>query len=457
MKRKLGILGLAVALPLALTACVGGSDTESSSSGATVDQGSGTGEIQYWLWDANQLPMYQACADAFHTANPDVTVKISQFGWDDYWTKVTTGFVSGTAPDVFTDHLSKYPEFVTNGQLAVLDDLVAKDGVPTDIYQPGLAELWVGNDGKRYGMPKDWDTVGLFYNQAMADAAGLTKEQLAALEWNPTDGGTYEETIAKLTVDANGVHGDQPGFDKGNVKTYGLGLSESGGSNGQTQWSMYTGSNGWEFTNKDVWGDHYNYDDPKFQETIAWWKSLIDKGYMPPLEKTVGASVIDQFGAGNYASITEGDWNTNAITSTQGVTVGIAPTPVGPSGARASMFNGLADSIWSGSKNQAAAWKWVKYLASPECQDTVGKAGVVFPAIPSGTEAAKAAFAAKGIDVSAFTTQVDDKTTFLFPITDHAAAIQQIMKPAMDNVLNGSADVSSLTEANDQVNALFPQ
>jgi multiple sugar transport system substrate-binding protein len=139
------------------------------------------------------------------------------------------------------------------------------------------------------------------------------------------------------------------------------------------------------------------------------------------------------------------------------VTVGIAPTPVGPSGARASMFNGLADSIWSGSKNQAAAWKWVKYLASPECQDTVGKAGVVFPAIPSGTEAAKAAFAAKGIDVSAFTTQVDDKTTFLFPITDHAAAIQQIMKPAMDNVLNGSADVSSLTEANDQVNALFPQ
>lgn len=452
-RRTLSILGLALALPLALTACVGGS--EETSSGGTVDAGSGTGEISYWMWDSAQLPMYQQCADAFTAANPEVTVKLSQFGWDDYWTKVTTGFVSGTAPDVFVDHLSKYPEFSTNGQLVALDDLVAQDEVPTDIYQPGLAELWVSEDGKRYGMPKDWDTIGLFYNKGYTDAVGLTKEQMDTLEWNPTDGGTYEEAIAKLTVDANGVHGNEPGFDKDNVATYGLALTESGGSNGQTQWSMYTGSNDWEFTNKETWGTEYNYDDPKFQETIGWWRSLIEKGYMPPLEKTVGASGNEQFGAGNYAMITEGSWNTNTLTSTQGVEVGIAPTPIGPSGQRASMFNGLGDSIWTGSKNQAAAWKWVKFLASPDCQDIVGDAGVVFPAIPSGTEKAQAAFEAKGIDVTPFTIQVEDKTTFLFPITDNAAAIQQIMKPAMDNVVNFTSDPSSLTEANDQVNALF--
>ena len=90
----------------------------------------------------------------------------------------------------------------------------------------------------------------------------------------------------------------------------------------------------------------------------------------------------------------------------------------------------------------------------------IGAVGAVdcpdcFPAIPSGTDKAQAAFKAKNIDVTPFTVQVDDKTTFLFPITDHGAAIQQIMKPAMDNVLNFSADPSSLTDANDQVNALF--
>ena len=49
---------------------------------------------------------------------------------------------------------------------------------------------------------------------------------------------------------------------------------------------------------------------------------------------------------------------------------------------------------------------------------------------------------------------VEDGTTFLFPIGDNAAKIEGIMKPAMDAVLNGTP-TSSLTAANEQVNALF--
>jgi multiple sugar transport system substrate-binding protein len=51
--------------------------------------------------------------------------------------------------------------------------------------------------------------------------------------------------------------------------------------------------------------------------------------------------------------------------------------------------------------------------------------------------------------------QVKDKTTFLFPITDHASQIEGIMHPAMDDILSGKAPVTSLTDANDQVNQLF--
>ena len=113
--------------------------------------------------------------------------------------------------------------------------------------------------------------------------------------------------------------------------------------------------------------------------------------------------------------------------------------PVGPSGKRASMYNGLADSIWVGSKNKPAAAKWVEFLGSPDCQNIVGEKGVVFPAIPAATDKAEAAFKAKGVDVTAFTVQVKDKTTFLFPITDHASQIDGIMHPAMDDVLSGKA------------------
>jgi len=79
----------------------------------------------------------------------------------------------------------------------------------------------------------------------------------------------------------------------------------------------------------------------------------------------------------------------------------------------------------------------------------------VFPAIASGTQAAQDAFKAKGIDVTPFLIHVTDKDTFLFPITDHASQISPIMQAAVDAVFTGKADPSSLTAANDQVNALF--
>ncbi|CAH0237473.1 Maltodextrin-binding protein MdxE [Arthrobacter sp. Bi83] len=444
MKKTLGAVAAAAAIAISLSACSGGSTSTEAK-----------GEINYWLWDANQLPAYQHCAADFTKANPDIKVKITQRGWGDYWTTLTNGFVAGNAPDVFADHLSKYPEFASKKQLLALDDAVAKDHVDLSIYNKGLADLWVGQDGKRYGLPKDWDTVGLFYNKAMTDAAGITAEQMAKLDWNPKDGGSYEKTIAHLTVDKNGKRGDEAGFDKNNVAVYGLGLESSGSGQGQTQWSFLTATTGWTHTDKNPWGTKFNYDDPKFQDTIAWWAGLADKGYMPKLETTVGASMQDNFGAGKAAINSQGDWTTGQYTGYKGIQTGIAPTPTGPDGKRASMFNGLADSIWAGTKNPAGATKWVEYLASSACQDVVASKGVVFPAIKSSTAKAAAAFKAKGVDVTAFTQQVEDETTFLFPIADKAAKVDGIMNPAMDAVVSGKAPASSLTQANEKVNALF--
>ncbi|WP_285243214.1 sugar ABC transporter substrate-binding protein [Pseudarthrobacter sp. fls2-241-R2A-127] len=444
MKKSLGAVAAAAAIAISLSACGGGSTSTEAK-----------GEINYWLWDANQLPAYQQCADDFTKANPDIKVKVTQRGWGDYWTTLTNGFVAGNAPDVFADHLSKYPELAAKKQLLTLDDAVAKDHVDLSIYNKGLADLWVGQDGKRYGLPKDWDTVGLFYNKAMTDAAGITPEQMAKLDWNPQDGGSYEKAIAHLTVDKNGKRGDEAGFDKNNVAVYGLGLESSGSGQGQTQWSFLTATTGWTHTDKNPWGTKFNYDDPRFQDTINWWAGLADKGYMPKLETTVGASMQDNFGAGKAAINTAGDWTIGQYTSYKGIETGIAPTPTGPNGKRASMFNGLADSIWAGTKNPAASVKWVEYLASSACQDVVAAKGVVFPAIKSSTDKAAAAFKAKGVDVTPFTQQVEDGTTFLFPIADKAAKVDGIMNPAMDAVVSGKAPASSLTQANEKVNALF--
>ena len=303
-----------------------------------------------------------------------------------------------------------------------------KDGVNTDIYQAGLADLWVGQDGKRYGLPKDFDTVSVFYNKKLIEDGGFKEADLANMTWNPDDGGTYEKIIAHLTVDQNGKRGDEAGFDKSKVKVYGLGLDGgSGGANGQTQWSMYTGTLPWQFTDKNPWGTHYNYDDPNFQKSMGWMRSLIAKGYMPSVEAVTGQSATDLYGAGKYAMLTDGSWVLGQMYGYKGVETGTAPTPVGPSGKRSSMYNGLADSIWVGSKNKPAAAKWVEFLGSADCQDIVGEKGVVFPAVKTSTDKAAAAFKAKGINTDSFLIHVKDGTTFLFPITDHASEITNIM------------------------------
>jgi len=131
------------------------------------------------------------------------------------------------------------------------------------------------------------------------------------------------------------------------------------------------------------------------------------------------------------------------------------PLPKGPNGRRATMFNGLADSIWAGSKVKDDAWKWVKYLASSDCQSVVASHGVVFPAINGLAEKAVEAQKKKGVDSSAFL-QMSREQTFLAPIADNGAEIDELVKTAIESVLLGQKPAAAaLKNANDQVNKLF--
>ncbi|MET0418494.1 MAG: sugar ABC transporter substrate-binding protein [Actinoplanes sp.] len=434
-------------------------------SGADAPTESGGGTIEYWLWDSAQQPGYQKCADEFAAQNPGLRVNISQYGWDVYWSKLTAGFIADTAPDVFTDHLAKFAQFVDLKVLRPLDDLGPTSDLIDADYQEGLAELWKGQDGKRYGSPKDWDTVAMFYSATALKEAGVDPATLQNLTWNPVDGGTFEKTIAHLSVDANGVRGDEPGFDKNNVRQYGLGADGSGGGGwGQTQWSAFTGSAGWQTTDRNPWGTHFNLDQPAFQDTLDWYFGLARKGYMPSFAEIGGNNPVGpdkQIQSGLAAVALDGSWKISTfanLTHAAGdkFEIGIAPTPIGPSGKRASMFNGLADSVTTLSRQPDSAAKWVKFMSGDQCQNIIGESGVVFPARPAGTERAIAFNRTdRKLDVTPFTDQVKEKTTFLFPVTSNAADISALMAPRLDSVYIGESPVSSLTTLNDQLNALF--
>jgi len=411
--------------------------------------------IRYMLWDTNQLPAYEECAAAFEEANPNIDIAIEQLGWDDYWTAITTGFVTGDTPDVFTNHLAKYPEFVALEQLVDIEPLVERDGVDTSIYLEGLAPLWT-RDGARYGLPKDWDTVAVVYNASMLEAAGVDPEELNDLDWNSEDGGTFEEMVARLTLDANGNNGLSADFDAENVAQYGFLYPSSGGFAGQTEWSAFAATTGWHHTNNGVWQEEYFYDDPAFIDAIDWYFSLsLDKSYSPPLAEVQGLGQLAMFQANQGALAIDGSWMIGSYLGSD-FEVGFARLPIGPEG-RKSMFNGLADSIWVGTDNVDESWEWVKFLGSSECQMIVGNTGVVFPATLDGAEASLNVRADAGVDVSAFTEQAfEEGGTFLFPITDFGGEIATIMTETMDAIALGEAEAAdALPAANAEINELF--
>ena len=410
--------------------------------------------VDYWLWDANQLPAYEACAEAFEAQNPDIDINIELVGWADYWTSLTTSLVSGTAPDVFTLNISKLPEYAANGQVLDLAPLIARDNVPLDVYLEGLVELW-GRDDAQYGLPKDWDTVAVLYNTAMLEAAGVSVEELGNATWNPQDGGTFEDIIARLTLDANGNNGLSPDFDPNNVEQYGF--AAIGGDNpyGQTFWSTYAVSNGWRY-NDGPYSTEYYYDDPKFIEAIDWYVGLSEKGYAPKWEEVSGVGGDSFFASQGGALYTDGSWKIRWYDDNAAFEHGFAPLPIGPEG-RQSMFNGLADGIWAQSPDVEQAWEWVKFMGTAECQNIVGSYAVVFPAIPEAIEVALNTHAEAGRDVQAFVDEAQNPDgLFLYPITDYASAITDIMAAAMQQILLRQGDIQGILEkANEQVNALF--
>jgi multiple sugar transport system substrate-binding protein len=446
-RARVALALIAVAAPLAAVGC--------SSKGGAGSSGPVT--LTYALWDQTQESGYQACAAAFTAQNPDIKIKITQAAWANYWQNLTTEMTAGDAPDVFTDHVAYYPQFVADNQIMDISADVAASNVDLGQYQPGLANLWV-DDGKRYGLPKDWDTEGLVYNAKMLSAAGVDPSTLDDLTWNPTNGGTFEKLIAELTVDDNGNNGLSPDFDKNHVKVYGFVPTYDDGSTGQNGWGDLAAENGFSFLPKPFSTD-YDYNSPALAQTISWFAGLAQKGYAPPYSKSSSLGVQTVLDSGQGAMTILGSFDVSSYTGPAAKqSYGFAELPVGPDG-RKTFVNDLSDAIWSGTKHPQQAWKWVEFLASPACQDIVATKGVIFPAISGATKKAETTRIAEGQDITPFVQEAQAPGgTFTYPISQHEDQITTEVQSQLDAVWLGQSTASAaLATAQTAVNGYMSQ
>jgi ABC-type glycerol-3-phosphate transport system substrate-binding protein len=450
--KKILPVAVGVAVLLALSGCSSGGSNQSSgdASGKKVT-------VNWWTWDPNQAAAYSQCIPAFEKANPDIDVKISQYNVSDYFTKLTAGFVAGDAPDAFMNSVTYFQSYASQGQIEPLDSYIAQDHVDLKKYSIGTS-AWKYTDGKQYALPMDWATNVLYYNKDLLAKAGYTASDIDKLTWNPTNGGTFWQMIKHLTVDKNGVRGDQSGFNPSDVSVYGIGNMESTGDPfGQNTWGMLLATDNINIPNKNNWATEFNYAAPQVSKSIQTIRDLSNGGFSPQLNQFTTAD-SEQLGSGDVALYLGGTWEVNTFESLPNVKVGIAPMPAGSNGKARLMTNSNGNNMWSGSKHKEQTWKWISYQESQACQTKASEYNASFlPSIGASTTALVKHEASKGLDLSVFSDYVKNNELFPSPVYNNGAAIANYVIPQFEAYFTNKADASILGPMQTKVKSLLAQ
>lgn len=346
--KKISILFILIACIL-LSACAGG-------------ETKGPVTISYMVWGApEELEVWQTIVDDFQSANPDIKVNVEVSDWDTYWTKLKTLLAANTPPDVFAMDAPLYLDYQSRGVLLNLQPYIDKNAGFLDGFYPVTLEAYKLPDGY-YGMPRDFQTIVLFYNKDMFDAAGVDY---------PTADWTYEDlrTAAKdLTIDNNG---------DGTIDQWGF---SSDLWDMELIWSEAIWSWGGEVINPEH--TETLIGEPSARQAWQYFYDLMFVDKSMPDGNTVGQYGEDLFQAGMVAMTTIGHWAVPGYATVE-FKWDVAPVPTSPTGGQATSVNSAGFVIAKESKYPDAAWEFVKYCLSETGQTRLTELGLAIPVLES--------------------------------------------------------------------------
>ena len=330
--------------------------TAACSSAASSSSGGGKVTLSYAIWDQTQEAAMKKIVAAFEQQNPNISVNIQLTPYADYFTKLQTAASAGQAPDVLWMNGPNFQLYASNGQLMSLSGL----NVDTADYPSSMDSLYT-YDGTLFGMPKDFDTVGLWYNKAIFQAAGVS---LPTANWTWAD---FDAAAAKLTDKAKGIYAVGATLE-GQENFYDT-IFQAGG----TVISADEKSSG--------------YDSPASIAGLEFWTNLIAKGESPSLSQMNDTAPLDMFESGKLAMFWGGSWDANAFAQNANTKDGVDVTVLPEGVKRATVIHGLANVVYSHTAHPQQAEKFVQFLGSQQAADIEADTGTVIPAYTGTAQA----------------------------------------------------------------------
>lgn len=308
--------------------------------------------ITYGIWDAAQEEGIRQQITAFNEEFPDITVELQLTPWNDYWTKLQTAVAGGEAFDVFWLNSANCPVYASAGALVPLQQLFEDGSLDASHYPESVLSLY-NWQGVQYATPREYDTIGLFYNKDIFDEAS---------EAYPDDSWDWDKMreVAERLADT----------DSGR---WGLGLHLGG----QENYTNFIFQNGGELLNEER-TRCIVADDQNSAEAIQYNVQLFMDGLTPGVDIQQANPVPETlFPAGQVAMMPGGSFRAKTYHDLD-INIDVAPLPKGK--VHATVIHGLGNVVWSGSKNQGAAIEFAKFLAGEKAERILGESGMGIPA-----------------------------------------------------------------------------
>ena len=297
-----------------------------------------------WVHSGEEDDAWEILSREFTAIHPNITIEFVDVPFEEMHDKLLTQVAANNPPDAAYIDGGTVGEFGLRAALVKLDDFVAKSTVIdlTDYVPAFLTAASV--EGSYFGLPIDGETTGLFYRTDRFEEAGLDPNK------PPTTWEEFQEYAEKLTDTANNKYG------------YIVFATDYESSYYFLPWLWQAGGLA---LNPDDPNDVV-FDSEEGQKAANFYVSLVK--YSPP--DFLNSNSWDgrvAFANGDVAMYMAGSWFAGTLLTEFPDVTGLwatAPLPQDERCATTVASDHLV--VFSGSKNQEAAFKWIEFVSAPE-------------------------------------------------------------------------------------------
>lgn len=294
-------------------------------------------DVTLTLWTESATGAEATFAGEFSEMDNGITINVREIRFDDIVTETLRAFATRSNPDIIAIDNPDHAAFAARGAFLDLTDLAAaSDQIDMDNYFPGPRSSLTWDDGV-YGIPRASNTIALYYNKDLLEAAGLDPDS------PPTTWDELYEAATALTDPDNDV--------------YGIAFSAKASEEGTFQFLPWLQMTGGSF--EEVNGDGA-------ADALAFWKTLLDEGLTSPDTLTRGQwDSTGTFNGGNAAMVISGPWELNRMASDAQFEWGVTLLPVREEGGpRASALGDFNLAIFDNTEHPDEAFAFLEYFDS---------------------------------------------------------------------------------------------